>query len=382
MRGCIGVAAAAVATHVALTWAHRLPRAAMARRATSSELFQDEAAPVSIIVPAWRERGTIECCIRSLQEVADPPWEVVIVAGGPDGTYEAALRAVAGDKRFRVLEQEPRGKNAALMQGVEAARHDVLVFLDADSVVSRNWLAALVAPLASGANVSIGHYFPRRKTWVSLVEHMEQIQARYILGSTSIQGSGSVALQRRALAHIGGLPEDVRVGVDWDLGVRLAQVGERIVFADAAHVLTDRPATLGEFWRNELRWRRAHLALLWRHRRNSMRHPLRAMASVYFYGLSAAVLLASVAGIGIAALRPSSRPDVARLFALGAFWLLGRRATLAPEVAIYTHDLQWLRLAWTPLPLLLLSFAAAVAAMLSPRHLTAHFKGPRSPRTA
>ncbi|HEY8477258.1 MAG TPA: glycosyltransferase family 2 protein [Chloroflexota bacterium] len=364
------------AAHVGLWWLLAVRRA-VAARGRREEPCNGTVAAVSILVPAWRERGTVERCVRALQAVRQPSWEAVIVAGGPDGTYEAALRATAGDPRFRVLRQEPRGKNAALNQGIGAARHDVLVMLDADSVVSPDWLAHLVAPLAAGAGVVVGNYFPVRRTWISTVEQMEKVHAYGIARSRAVQGSGSVAVWRHTLDRIGGLPEDVLAGVDWDLGARAAAVGERIVFAREARLFTDRPATLSELWKNEVRWRRAHLALLWRHRATLLRHPLQAAAGLAFYALSALLVLGALASLVLAVARPPTRSVVRRLWAVVLGWMLGRRATLGVEVALYTKDPGWLRAAWAPLALLPVSVAGAVAAMVSPTRVTAHFKGPR-----
>lgn len=371
---------AAVGIHVALSWARAILRGANARRTTAKADPSVSLPPVSILVPAWHERGTIEQCIRSLQQLGYPSWEVIILAGGPDGTYEAALDATVGDNRFRVIEREPGPKNQALMRGVQAARHDILVLLDADCLVARDWLNVLVAPLASGADASRGDRLAKKKTWVTMAEQMESIQALHILGSSSIQGDGSVAVRREALEWAGGLPYATYAREDWDLGVRLANTGAKVVFAKGAYLRADRPATLREFWANEVRWRRTHLAGLWEHRASLLQRPLWAASQGYFYGLSAALGLAALAGAGLAAGQPAARPAIAKTAALAALWLCGRRAALGAEVAAYTGEGVWLSRAWGPVVLMLVSFPAAVSAMLSAwrwRQIP-FYKGPRT----
>lgn len=371
---------AVILGHVAFTWARAIRRGAQARAAVADLSVRGQYPPVSILVPAWRERGTVERCIRSLQELTYPIWEAIVLAGGPDATYEAVLDATAGDERFRVFRREPGPKNDALRRGVEAARYDILVLLDADCVVAPHWLDVLVAPLTSGAAASLGDRLPSRQTWVTLAEQMENIQAYHILGSTSIQGDRSMAVRRAALQRAGGLPSETYAREDWDLGVRLIATGEKIVFARGAHVLADRPMTLREFWHNEVRWRRTHLGGLWEHRRELLRRPTWVASQFYFYGLSVALGLGALAAIGLAIAMPAARPAVAKAGALTAVWLAGRRATLGAEVAIYSRDPVWLWRIWGPVVLMFVSFPAALTALLSARrwHQIPLYKGPRT----
>lgn len=367
----------AAVVHVAFAWLLSLYRGWRARCPVPETAGEADRPPVSILVPAWQERGTAERCITSLRRLRYPRWEAVIIAGGSDGTYEATLRATAGDDRFRVLEQRPLGKNAALMQGVVAARHEVLAFLDADSEVGPDWLSLLVAPLVAGASASAGTYVPRRATWASLTEQMEKIEAEDILGSRSLQGSGSVAIGRAVLERIDGLPLDVRVGVDWDLGMRLARLGEPVARAPRAAVTTERPATLGEFWANEVRWRRAHLRGLWRHKDALLKSPLQVASGLYFYLLSVLVVVGLPISLLVALLRPRRRPAVGQLTLALAIWLLGRRAALGAEITAYTGDPKWLGFAWAPAALLVPAMAASVVALLTVGRGQQWFKGPR-----
>ena len=147
-----------VPLHIGLTWVQAGFRGWRARQ---SEVPQpspapEELPPVSVLVPAWNERGTVERNIAALKQVEYPCWEAIILAGGEDGTHEAAQQAAAEDARFRILERGPEPKNAALNRGVGAAQHDVVVLLDCDNIVEPGWLAGLMAPIARGASVAVG----------------------------------------------------------------------------------------------------------------------------------------------------------------------------------------------------------------------------------
>jgi cellulose synthase/poly-beta-1,6-N-acetylglucosamine synthase-like glycosyltransferase len=380
--GWLGALALAVLTHCGLTWMTARRQAVQARQQPVPGMQPAIDLPfVSVLVPAWREQGTIEQCIETLCKVEYPAWEAIIIAGGPDDTYAAAARACAHLANFRVLQQQPRGKNAALNQGVLFASGRIIVILDADSRVTPGWLRMLVAPFSQGALITNGTYRPLRRTPISLEGYIEEFVSRNIRREVTLQGSGSIAIDREVLEAVGGFPEDVFVGVDWDLNARLAEQGIPRVAVQEALVYTERPSTLAEYWYNEVRWRRAHLSSLFRVSSYFLRDPLTAFVSLYIYMLAWFSALLSLLALVIGVLgRGSLRWVVPTLWGLFATWVLGRRAAVIGQMAWYTRDPSWWKLLWVPPTLLALTFAAIIRATLSLRGQSQHFKGPRSAR--
>ncbi|MEQ8493463.1 MAG: glycosyltransferase family 2 protein [Gammaproteobacteria bacterium] len=97
---------------------------------------QQETLPsLSIIVPARNERGNIASAVARLPDLGCP-MEVVFVEGhSDDGTWEAIEALCAsydGPLQLRALRQTGRGKADAVRLGFGAARHELLVILDAD----------------------------------------------------------------------------------------------------------------------------------------------------------------------------------------------------------------------------------------------------------
>jgi cellulose synthase/poly-beta-1,6-N-acetylglucosamine synthase-like glycosyltransferase len=365
--------------HIMVTWIAAIQRSINSRYRPVVKTWQPQHWPsVSVIVPAWNERGTIERCIHTLRSVEYASWEAIVVAGGPDDTFRVAIESCKDLQHFRVLEQQPRGKNAALNQGLRVASGEVIVVLDADSQVSPDWLHTLVMPISSGALATTGNPVPLDRTWITRSEQMEQIAARDIRNAVSLQGSGSMAIHRTVIEQIGGFPEDVPVGVDWDLDARLAMLRIARVFCAQARVYTQRPATLSEYWRNEVRWRRAHLASLFRLRSHFLRDISSAVKSLYVYILAWCSVLITLGTILVTLMGwPHIRTLTLLMWFLFVVWLGLRRATLAIEVAIYTRQAHWLRQIWVPSSLLFVTFAAACIASISISRSTIHFKGPR-----
>ena len=113
---------------------------------------------VSVLIPAHNEADWLPACLDALC-AADPvagPVEVIVVANGcTDDTAELARRkAPAFEARgwaLRVLELAQGSKLGALNAGEAAARGAVLVYLDADVLVSPPLLAQLAEALAEDA---------------------------------------------------------------------------------------------------------------------------------------------------------------------------------------------------------------------------------------
>lgn len=379
MIPALGLLAFAAAAHVGMSWATARARgAAAARRPRVAPLQREHWPFVSVIMPAWRERGTLETSLRSLAGVDYPDWETIVVAGGDDGTFEAALEGVRALGRARVIPQEPLGKPAALNAGLAVASGEVVVLLDADSDVDAGWLRALVAPLDASCRAATGRAVPTRLTAVARGEQMERIAWYEIRGERTLQGAASIAIEKALIEQLGGFPPDSYAD-DWELDARVASLGIDRAYCRDAVVRTERPATLGEYWHNEIRWRRAHLASLVRLRHYFFRDALTGLRSVYPYvlawggaGISAAALL--IVAIG----SPDGRGAAIGFWAIAIAWLLLRRSSLPVEVAAFTGDRRWLRDLWVLPALFGITLLASIWATVTLRRVSLDFKGPRA----
>ncbi|MFN2433309.1 MAG: glycosyltransferase family 2 protein [Gemmatimonadota bacterium] len=96
--------------------------------------------PVTVVV-CTRDRATLlEGCLRAVQGLAYPAFEVVVVDNAPsDGVTEAVACAFG----VRYVREDRPGLNWARNRGVLASRHDIVAFTDDDARPDRLWLRAL-----------------------------------------------------------------------------------------------------------------------------------------------------------------------------------------------------------------------------------------------
>jgi cellulose synthase/poly-beta-1,6-N-acetylglucosamine synthase-like glycosyltransferase len=335
--------------HILWTWIAAYLRG---KEATHRPLLvpeSDQTPLASVIIPAWNERGVLADTIAALRQTDYPHWEAVIIAGGADGTLDFARQLCADLPNFTVLEQPPRGKNAALNLGLNAAKGEFIALIDADTQIAPGWIRLLSAALSTGFDAVAPRPAPSLRTWVSEYFEMEQISAYFVHAQTNLQGGG-LMIRRSMLEKLGGFPENVRAGVDFDLDQRIIAAGGTKAFIPHARHTTPLATTLHSYFRNEVRWRRAHFAVITRQRPLQWWRFSFYVVAVLFWIMPIVSLL----------------PGFAPLWIIFWSWVLLRRGAITIEVATVTQNPHWLTRFWVPPVLVVVSFAAALYGFIIP----------------
>ena len=229
-----------------------------------------ESPNVSIIIPAWNEESVLPEMLKCLLGVDYPPSEmqIILAAGGDDQTYEIArdfLKEFGSKFKINVAKQKPEGKNAAIRDGLKLAEGDVIVLLDADTLVTPQWLKKLVEPIIKGeATATNGDYLPVTRNYVSVHYVIEKIKSRIIDHQHGAYGGGSIAIKKSVLNGREDyfFNKEVYIGVDFYLGERLKESGCFIKLVEGADVKTYMPSKISEFISVERRWMLAWMGFL------------------------------------------------------------------------------------------------------------------------
>ena len=114
---------------------------------------------VSIILPTYNESGNIGELIDLIFQHIPTPMEVVVVDDdSPDHTWEVAegLKAKYGSSIQVVRRIGKRGLTSALRDGIQMAKGDIMVWMDADLSIPPSKVPELLQKINEGYYVVIG----------------------------------------------------------------------------------------------------------------------------------------------------------------------------------------------------------------------------------
>ena len=288
-------------------------------RALDTVLRSPATPPISLIVPAYGEETTIADSLRGLLLLNYPHFEVVVINdGSSDRTLDVAIQAF-GLMRAPVAYQQPidtapvrglyrsldhpdlvmidkanGGKADAINAGLNAARHDLVCVIDADSLLEELALARGVLPfiedpstvavggvirIVNGCTVDAGRVTAVRlpSDWLARFQVVEYLRA-FLSGRVAMSAmnallivSGAFGIFRRsAIVEAGGFRTDT-IGEDMEVIVRLhrrmrqQQRRYRIVFQPDPVCWTEVPESAAILANQRNRWQRGTLQVLAAH---------------------------------------------------------------------------------------------------------------------
>ena len=202
--------------------------------------------PLSVAVASYNRRESLAAVLEALgrQNYPNDRFEVVVVLdGSSDGSAER-VRGLELPYSLRLLEQENRGLSATRNRGVAEAANPVVLFLDDDIVPESSYVAEHAAAhrrsrdghvaLGYCAPVIVGHDYRSlalRGWWDDFFQRKAEPAHQWTFFDFS---DGTASMPRSMFLESGGFDEQFRRGQDWDLGLRLLELGVRFGYYPAA----------------------------------------------------------------------------------------------------------------------------------------------------
>ena len=188
---------------------------------------------VSVVIPVFNERHTVEQLLTRVREVRLQLEVIVVDDGSTDGTRDI-LPGLEGSLIDRlVMHDQNQGKGAALRTGFKHATGDVVVVQDADMEYDPYELPLLLQPILSGkADAVYGSRFlggPHRVLyfWHSIGNRVLTLLSNMFTDVNLTDMETCYKMVRRELLETLPLSAN-RFGIEPELTARLAQADARI----------------------------------------------------------------------------------------------------------------------------------------------------------
>ena len=230
---------------------------------------------VSIVVPAFNEEVNAVRTVDYLLKSNYPEIEVIFVDDGSlDNTYSIVKSTFEGNTRVKVLTKPNGGKAAALNFGIEQSTGEILVCIDADTILPADAISRMIPYFsdtkvgAVAGNVRVGNTLNMLTNWQSIEYTTSQNFDRraYDAVNAILVVPGAIgAFRKTAMVDIDGFTTDT-LAEDCDLTLRMLRAGYVIRTCNEALALTEAPETLKMFMKQRSRWTFGMMQSFWKHR--------------------------------------------------------------------------------------------------------------------
>jgi glycosyltransferase involved in cell wall biosynthesis len=206
-----------------------------------------DRATISVVIPARDDGRDLGTAITSVlaQDVPEPLDVVIAVAPSLDDTSTVASAMSASDTRVRVVANPAGCTSCGLNAGIAVATGDVIVRVDARSVLPPGYIARAVETLSvtgagnvGGMQLPVGRTSPERAIAVAMRSPIGAGGARYRTGAAAgpVDTVYLGVFRRDALEAVGGFDESLDRNQDYELNWRLREAGWQVWFDPALRV--------------------------------------------------------------------------------------------------------------------------------------------------
>jgi len=185
---------------------------------------------VSVVMAAYNGEIYIEESVRSILGQTLKNFEFIIVDdGSTDSTFDKLQQI--DDPRLRIIRQSNQGQTSALITGIQQAKGDLIARLDDDDYSLPNRLMSQFKFMEAHPKVCLcgsrfqelnrGNLATQRVPFVQTNTEIKKIMSFYNPFAHS-----AVMFRRDAYSKVGGYSKNYIISMDYDLWLRLMDVGE------------------------------------------------------------------------------------------------------------------------------------------------------------
>lgn len=227
------------------------------------------APSLTVIMPAYNEELIINASLQAIDVAAGryPGTVTVVVAddGSSDATVEIITRTFMSYRHANgtIVRCRHRGKAPALNSALEAASTEIVIRIDADTIVDSEVFVPLPEWFANPEVGMVGALdlpHPRLTAWYSYGRLFECLRA-FAFGRIAISRINAIscipgtftAFRASVARATGGFVEGMN-GEDADLTIQFERMGYRVAIDTDIKIYEDVPQSWQEFRKQRIRW--------------------------------------------------------------------------------------------------------------------------------
>jgi glycosyltransferase involved in cell wall biosynthesis len=206
-------------------------------QAVPSEETQSDSATVprvSVHMPVYNSERYLDEAVGSIRAQTFEDWELIVIDdGSTDGSLAVLERHADADPRVRLANRENRGIGVTRNECLSLARGEFFAAMDSDDISHPERLERQVEYLdnhhdcvAVGTRVRlIDPDGSEIRDWSEFVTH-EEIDRAHLAGHGGAMTHPASMFRRQALVDLGGYRSELDPAEDFDLFLRLGEVGK------------------------------------------------------------------------------------------------------------------------------------------------------------
>jgi glycosyltransferase involved in cell wall biosynthesis len=217
---------------------------------------QRQLPPISVVVCTRDRALSLERCLAALAKLDYPSYEVIVVDNcSQDGaTYRAVERS-----GYRYVREDRPGLDWARNCGMQAARHDIIAYIDDDAIATPGWLRGMArgfedssimgvtgmvlpAEIETSAQNDFERYGGMSKGFIPYVIQRQGLSGRDSFWASNWGVGANMAFRRSLFDAIGGFDIALDVGTptngagDIEFFYRMVSMGHALRYEPAAMV--------------------------------------------------------------------------------------------------------------------------------------------------
>jgi O-antigen biosynthesis protein len=231
---------------------------------------------ISVVVCSFNGSRTIGECLQAISKIRYPNFEAIVVDDGSNDN----TAAIAAKYDVRLIRTPNHGLSHARNVGWQAAKGEIVAYIDDDAYPDIDWLTYLAETFRKGEYAGVGGPNippPEDGRIAACVANSPGNPQHILLTDTEAEHipGCNMAVLRSALEAVGGFDAQFRVaGDDVDMCWRLQERGWKLGFSPSAQVWHHRRNSLRTYWRQQMQYGKAEALLekKWPEKYNSAGH--------------------------------------------------------------------------------------------------------------